>query len=31
VVGVNTLAQPGGTITGVFEPNNILLAPPPMF
>lgn len=26
--GVNTLAQPGGTITGVFEPNNILLAPP---
>jgi hypothetical protein len=31
VVGVNTLAQPGGTITGAFEPNNILLAPPPVF
>jgi hypothetical protein len=28
VVGVNTLPQPGGTITGVFEPNRILLGPP---
>lgn len=28
--GVDTLAQPGGTITGIFEPNDILLAPPPM-
>jgi hypothetical protein len=25
--GVNVPAQPGGTITGVFEPNRILLAP----
>ncbi len=26
-VGVNALVQPGGTITGVFAPNDILLAP----
>jgi hypothetical protein len=30
LVGINALDQPGGTITGVFEPNDIVLAPPPM-
>ena len=29
LAGVNVPAQPGGTITGVFDPNRVLLAPPP--